>query len=115
MGVEVTPAGGPFEHLFERVTTVHRCSDKTSTDSRQVPHRPCSGNGAPARHTRGMRKAIALVLGGLLTVVGLIWTLQGLGYLTGSPMTGVAFWAIVGPIVAGLGVAAMIVGYRGPR
>ena len=62
------------------------------------------------RHTRGMKKALPLVLGGLMVVVGLVWTLQGLGYVSGSPMTGVAFWAIVGPIVAGFGVALMIVG-----
>ena len=58
----------------------------------------------------GMKKALPLVLGGLMVVVGLVWTLQGLGYVSGSPMTGVAFWAIVGPVVAGFGVALMIVG-----
>jgi hypothetical protein len=62
-----------------------------------------------------MKKALPLVLGGLMLVVGLVWTLQGLGYVSGSPMTGVAFWAIVGPLLAGLGLALMIVGYRGPR
>lgn len=44
-----------------------------------------------------------------MTAVGLVWTLQGLGYLAGSPMTGVATWAIIGPLVAGLGVALVIV------
>lgn len=62
-----------------------------------------------------MGKVIALVLGGLMLVVGGVWTLQGLGYLAGSPMTGVTFWALAGPVVAGLGVALVIVGYRGPR
>jgi hypothetical protein len=60
-----------------------------------------------------MKKALPLVLGGLMVVVGLVWTLQGLGYVSGSPMTGVAFWAIVGPLVAGFGVALMIVAGRG--
>jgi membrane associated rhomboid family serine protease len=59
-----------------------------------------------------MKKALPLVVGGLMLVVGLVWTFQGLGYLSGSPMTGVAFWAIVGPLVAGLGLALMIVGLR---
>ena len=62
-----------------------------------------------------MKKTLPMVLGGLLLVVGAVWTMQGLGYLGGSTMTGVAFWAIVGPIVAGLGVALMIVGLRGQR
>lgn len=60
-----------------------------------------------------MRGTLAVAIGGILFLVGLVWTLQGLGYLEGSAMTGVAFWAIVGPIVAGLGVALAIVGLRG--
>jgi hypothetical protein len=50
------------------------------------------------------------VFGGLLVGVGVVWTLQGLGYMGGSVMTGVGFWAIAGPIVAGFGVALLIVG-----
>ena len=55
------------------------------------------------------------MLGVVLVVVGGVWALQGLGYLAGSTMTGVAAWAIIGPLVAGLGVALVIVGARGPR
>jgi hypothetical protein len=62
-----------------------------------------------------MKKALVLVLGALMVMAGLVWTLQGLGYVSGSPMTGVAFWAIAGPAVAGFGIALMIVGLRGPR
>ena len=61
-----------------------------------------------------MKRTLPLVIGGLMVVVGAIWTLQGLGYLKGSPMTGVAVWAIVGPLVAGFGVALALVGLRGP-
>lgn len=60
-------------------------------------------------------KALPLVLGGVMVVVGLLWTLQGLGYVSGSPMTGVTFWAVVGPIVAVIGLALMIVGMRSRR
>lgn len=59
-----------------------------------------------------MGRSIALVLSVLLVAVGLLWTFQGLGYVTGSPMTGVDFWAIVGPAVAGFGVALAIVALR---
>ena len=62
-----------------------------------------------------MRGTLAVALGGILFLLGLVWTLQGLGYLEGSPMTGVALWAVVGPILAGLGVALAIVGLRGQR
>ena len=55
---------------------------------------------------------IALAIG--MLVVGLIWTFQGLGYWEGSAMTGEETWAIIGPAVAGLGVALLIVASR-PR
>jgi hypothetical protein len=48
-----------------------------------------------------------------MVVVGAVWTLQGLGYVKGSVMTGVEAWAIIGPIVAGVGVALAYVGLRG--
>lgn len=50
-------------------------------------------------------KALAMGVGALMVLVGLVWMLQGLGYLGGSSMTGDEKWAIIGPAVAGLGVA----------
>jgi hypothetical protein len=60
-------------------------------------------------------KALAAGIGALMILVGLVWTLQGLGFLEGSPMTGEATWAIIGPVVAGLGVALVWVAFRGRR
>jgi hypothetical protein len=62
-----------------------------------------------------MRKTLPITLGVLMVVIGGVWTFQGLGYLEGSAMTGVEMWAIIGPIVAGLGVALVLVGIRGLR
>jgi len=62
-----------------------------------------------------MGRVVALALSVLMVVVGVIWTLQGLGYLTGSPMTGQEFWAVVGPALAGFGIALGIVAIRGRR
>ena len=53
------------------------------------------------------KPALMLLAIGML-VVGLIWTFQGLGYWEGSAMTGEQTWAIIGPAVAGLGVALLI-------
>jgi glucokinase len=55
-----------------------------------------------------MKKALVLLLAVVMILVGLLWTGQGLGYIGGSTMTGVATWAIIGPILAGLGVALLI-------
>lgn len=60
-------------------------------------------------------KNLPLVIGVLMLVVGGVWTFQGLGYLEGSPMTDESFWAIVGPVVAGLGLAAIIVSLQNRR
>lgn len=51
-----------------------------------------------------MSRPILVVVGILLVLVGAVWTLQGLGYLPGSVMSGVTFWAVVGPVVALVGV-----------
>jgi hypothetical protein len=51
-----------------------------------------------------MNKNLRLGLGVLLILLGLIWTLQGLGVISGSVMTGATLWAIIGPIVAILGL-----------
>jgi hypothetical protein len=55
-----------------------------------------------------VRRAPLAFLGVAMIVVGLIWTFQGLGYWEGSAMTGQDVWAILGPAVAGLGVALLI-------
>ena len=61
---------------------------------------------------RPVKRTLPITLGLLMAVVGAVWTFQGLGYLEGSPMTGVAVWAIIGPLVAGFGVALLLVGVR---
>jgi hypothetical protein len=45
----------------------------------------------------------------IMVLVGALWTAQGLGWIGGSSMSDDSTWAIVGPIVAGLGVALGIV------
>ena len=56
-----------------------------------------------------MGRQIPLVLGVVMLLVGGLWTFQGLGYIGGSAMSGSTTWAVIGPIVAGLGVALVIV------
>ncbi len=56
-----------------------------------------------------MGRPVAVVVGIVMLLVGGLWTLQGLGHVGGSFMSGSATWAVVGPAVAGLGLALVIV------
>lgn len=57
-------------------------------------------------------RPLGIALGVVMVLMGAVWTLQGLGYLEGSPMTDETLWAILGPILAGFGVALVIVSAR---
>jgi hypothetical protein len=58
---------------------------------------------------------ILLVVGALMLVTGLVWTLQGLNVLGGSAMTGNTVWAVIGPIVAVGGVVLVGLAVRRGR
>lgn len=60
-------------------------------------------------------RALGLAAAVLMILAGVLWTLQGLGYIGGSAMSGERIWATLGPIVAGLGVALAIVVVQGGR
>jgi hypothetical protein len=63
-----------------------------------------------------MKKALLIGVGVLITIAGVVFTLQGLDLLGGSVMSGVTFWAVVGPLIAVAGIALATVGllYRRP-
>ncbi|MEV6156130.1 hypothetical protein AB0L53_37885 [Nonomuraea sp. NPDC052129] len=62
-----------------------------------------------------MKAWIFLVLGVLLVLMGALWTLQGLGVVGGSVMSGVTLWAIIGPIVLIVGAVVAFIGIRQVR
>jgi len=55
---------------------------------------------------------LPMAVGLVGVVLGALWTLQGLGYIQGSVMTGVSAWAIAGPIVALAGLVLIVIGVR---
>ncbi len=59
-----------------------------------------------------MKRGLAIGLGAFLFIVGLVWTLQGLGYIGGSFMSGVTLWAVAGPVVAFVGLLLTVTGGR---
>ncbi len=58
-------------------------------------------------------RTLLIVVGLVMVGVGAVWTLQGTGALHGSPMTGVRVWAVIGPVVAIVGLA--LAGYAARR
>ncbi|MEN3614022.1 hypothetical protein [Plantactinospora sp. ZYX-F-223] len=59
-----------------------------------------------------MKGWLPLTLGLLAVVVGAVWTLQGLGRLGGSAMTGEPLWAVIGPVVVVAGLVLVVLGLR---
>ncbi|GAB3141180.1 hypothetical protein GCM10027290_13340 [Micromonospora sonneratiae] len=62
-----------------------------------------------------MKGWLPLTLGLLAVVIGAVWTLQGLGHVEGSMMTDVTAWALIGPIVALVGLGTLTFGLRARR
>ena len=59
-----------------------------------------------------MRTTVLIGVGAVLVLLGATWTLQGLDVIGGSVMSGVTLWAVIGPIVAVVGLAAALLGVR---
>jgi hypothetical protein len=57
-----------------------------------------------------MKRGLLAGLGVLIAIAGVIFTLQGLGIIGGSAMSGVTFWAVVGPLIALVGLAMAGIG-----
>jgi hypothetical protein len=53
-----------------------------------------------------------MAVGVLAVVLGAVWTLQGLDVLTDAQMSGEQVWAVVGPVVAVVGLVLIVLGVR---
>jgi hypothetical protein len=60
-----------------------------------------------------VKKPLWVVVGGVVAVLGLLFTLQGADVISGSAMSGTTFWAVAGPIIILIGVTVATVGVRG--
>jgi hypothetical protein len=59
-----------------------------------------------------MTRSTLIAVGAVLILFGGVFFLQGIDVLGGSGMSGKTLWAILGPIIALAGVAALVVGLR---
>ena len=62
-----------------------------------------------------MGKSLWVVVGCVLVLIGLLWTLQGTGVIGGSSMSGTTTWAVIGPIVLVVGAFVAWYGLRGRK
>ena len=58
-------------------------------------------------------KQLSVVVGAVLVLAGVTFGLQGLGVLGGSAMSGQNAWAVLGPLIALVGVVLVVGGLRG--
>ena len=59
-----------------------------------------------------MSKPVLITIGVVVALAGVIFTFQGLGFIGGSAMTGSTLWAILGPIIAVVGIVLVVLGLR---
>jgi hypothetical protein len=62
-----------------------------------------------------MRQIVLVVIGVVAAVAGVVFTLQGLGYVGGGFMSGATIWAVIGPLVVLAGLALITLGLRSRR
>jgi hypothetical protein len=62
-----------------------------------------------------MKKPAWVLAGGVVAVLGLLFTLQGAGVIRGSAMSGTTFWTVAGPIIMVVGLVVATAGVRGRR
>ena len=48
------------------------------------------------------------IVGVLMLVLGILWLLQGSGYIGGSAMSGSQMWANIGGLVGGAGIVLLV-------
>jgi hypothetical protein len=59
-----------------------------------------------------MLRSVVIVVGALVALFGLLFTLQGIGVVGGSPMSNTTTWSVLGPIIAVVGIAVAYFGWR---
>ena len=57
-------------------------------------------------------KTVLIVLGVLVALAGVLFTLQGFGAVQGSPMSNTTTWSVIGPITVVVGLAVAVFGWR---
>ena len=57
-------------------------------------------------------RRILIAVGIVIFLLGLLWTLQGMNFVQGSPMSGESFWSNVGIVML---IGGLVISYFGWR
>ncbi|MGH3497337.1 MAG: hypothetical protein ACRDP1_07730 [Nocardioidaceae bacterium] len=60
-----------------------------------------------------MRTPGLVIAGTVVALLGLLFTLQGVGIIKGSTMSDTTFWSVAGPVIVLVGLVVVRVGVRG--
>jgi hypothetical protein len=60
-------------------------------------------------------RPVLVVVGVVVLLLGLLFTLQGVGVIGGSPMSGTTTWSVLGPVIALAGALLALAGRRRGR
>jgi len=111
VGAARTTAAGPTtidESAAGAATVDESAADRTAVEARADAGQTDAGAGGTTDAT--MRGWFRLTLGLLAVVVGALWTLQGLGLLEDSVLSGKLVWAVVGPGLVLVGLVLLRLG-----
>jgi hypothetical protein len=59
-----------------------------------------------------MKRPAPFVAGIVVFALGILFTLQGVGVMSGSSMSNTTTWSVLGPIIAIVGIALVVRGTR---
>lgn len=62
-----------------------------------------------------MPRTTVTLVGAIVALLGVLFSLQGFGVLLGSPMSNTTFWAVVGPVIVVIGLVMVWGSLRRPR
>ena len=62
-----------------------------------------------------LTRILLAAAGSLITLAGVVFTLQGVGVLGGSVMSGTTTWAVAGPVIALAGLVLVALALRRAR
>ena len=91
----------------------HRITAPIARFSATLPHREARDVHQDQDRALTLVTRVLLVgAGSLITVVGVVFTLQGVGVIGGSFMSGTTTWAVAGPLIALAGLALIVMALR---